>query len=265
MVDGDDADSTTLPPRLVVLGASNVAMGLRKIVKIARQELNGPVDFHFAYAHGRSYGFQSNIGWWTYPSILDCDLWTAIESDTPTRSFGLITDIGNDILYGAEPDQIANWVREVSHRLRDCCQHLAITQLPLESVRELDSVRFHVMKAILFPKCRMNLKEVLSRACRLNSLLNDISSDSRITSLKPKREWYGLDPIHFRHAEKERAWGNYIRNVTRHSKTQVETEKPEKLGVFRNVRPARWQSFGRQYRADQPTICMPDGSRLFRY
>lgn len=262
---GDDQNVENRPPRLVVLGASNVARGVGTIVNVTRQEFASPVNFHLAYAHGRSYGRRSKILCWTYPSILECGIWDALERETASSTFGLVTDIGNDILYGASPLQIATWVRQACDRLHSHCQRLAFTQIPLEAVLQLGCVRFHALKSILFPKCRMNLEEVLRRVRKLSVLLNDIASELQITMLKPRSEWYGLDPIHIRSAHQMSAWREYIGDLVSDFKTFEPSNNCGKNRKIRHVLPATWQTFGRGRRCNQPTIRMADGSHLSRY
>src|SRR5262245_31289035 len=131
------------PPigRLVALGASNLTRGFRTIVSTARLVWGPDIEVMVALGHGRSYGAPSRVIARTLPGILQSGIWTVLEArpSIPTRA--LITDIGNDLLYGFSPDQTLAWVEEVVDRLQIITGDIVITDLPLSTVKELSPAR----------------------------------------------------------------------------------------------------------------------------
>ncbi|MCA9217992.1 MAG: hypothetical protein KDB27_33205, partial [Planctomycetales bacterium] len=226
-------------------------------------ELNSPIDFYFA--HGRSYGLHSTVGCWTYPPITSCGIWKAIPQDRRDTTFALITDVGNDILYNAQPEEIDRWVREAVLNLSPICSRIAITEIPLESVIGLGTVRFTLLRSIIFPKCRLNLKKVLDQAALLNELLKQTAKDSETLLLRPALDWYGVDPIHIKSAAKRVAWRNYIGRLVEGNRLHCDSENNEKLRLFLGLRPRSWRTFGLQRNAQQPDLVLCDGSQLHRY
>ena len=57
------------------------------------------------------------------------------NSDTPVDA--LITDIGNDIMYGAPPQQIEAWMDECINRLQTHNANIAMTMLPIHGLRKV--------------------------------------------------------------------------------------------------------------------------------
>src|SRR5262245_54573300 len=104
--------------RIVALGASNLTRGLQTVVSTARGTWGPGVEVLAALGHGRSYGARSHFVFRGLPGILDSGLWGELESRPHVATRALITDVGNDILYGFSPEQTLEWVGEALRRLR---------------------------------------------------------------------------------------------------------------------------------------------------
>src|SRR5262245_404522 len=98
--------------RIVALGASNLTRGFHTIVATARSMTGPDTEVVAALGHGRSYGMASRLLVRTLPGILQSGLWHQLEvlPAAPTRA--LVTDVGNDVLYGMSADRIVTWVDE---------------------------------------------------------------------------------------------------------------------------------------------------------
>ena len=118
MVHGESADpgaGSRIPERRVVLlGASNLVAGLPRVVEAARSVWGGPLDILAAAGHGRSYGRSSRVLWRTLPGILSCGLWEDLARRPPASTAALLTDVGNDILYGGSDRRDCGVGRSVS-------------------------------------------------------------------------------------------------------------------------------------------------------
>jgi hypothetical protein len=184
--------------RVVALGASNLTRGFQSVVSTARGAWGPGVEVLAALGHGRSYGARSQLLFRALPGILDCGLWHELASRPHVATRALVTDVGNDILYGFSPEQTLAWVAEALSRLSRLTQDIAITDLPLASIRQLSTPKFLAFRSILVPSCRLSLAQVLERAEQVNAGLADLASvhGARLCHLDPA--WYGFDPIHVR-------------------------------------------------------------------
>src|SRR5947207_14876376 len=86
--------------RVVALGASNLTRGLRIVVSTARQTWGPDIEIFGALGHGRSYGADSRVFVRRLPGILQSGLWRDLAARPPVPTRALVTDVGNDILYG---------------------------------------------------------------------------------------------------------------------------------------------------------------------
>ncbi len=101
---------TSLRRRVVVLGASNVARGISVILGTAGRVWGQPLEVFAAYGRGRSYGRPSQVLRRELSGIVECGLWDALRTRDPVPTAALVTDIGNDLVYGRSVDEIGDWV-----------------------------------------------------------------------------------------------------------------------------------------------------------
>ncbi len=198
-------------PQLVVLGASNVSRGLARLAAITRARTGGSADLFVAAGHGRSYGVNSRVALRRLPSILGCGLWRALDRERATKvepapPLALVTDIGNDLLYGFAVDQVAAWVRESVRRLADRGATIAITRLPLASIGGVGRVRYRALRTCYVPGCRLALDEMKVAAGRLDAAVVAIADDVGAIVVEQPGEWYGLDAIHVRRRRLDDFW-----------------------------------------------------------
>ena len=192
--------------RVVALGASNLTRGLHTIVWTSRALWGPQVEILGALGHGRSYGVRSHFTVRALPGILDSGVWRALESRPPVPTRALVTDIGNDIMYGYSAEQTLAWVEEAVDRLQRVTNDIILTDLPLASVRRLSPARFHVFRSLVVPSCRLGLPQLLEIAERVQAGLTAMAARRAVTLFRLKPAWYGLDPIHMRPRSWRSAW-----------------------------------------------------------
>ena len=197
--------------RLILLGASNLTLAFPRLLSSLSNWFEGPLEIDVAHGHGRSYGRWSRVGLRALPGIVECRLWEDLASATPAdETCGLVTDIGNDILYGSGIDEIVEWLTACVDRLREHGARIAMPRLPLASVSRLSSWRYRLGRSILFPGCRLTLAEVLARAEQLDAAIGDLAGKCDITLVEPERDWYWLDAIHIDRRWRSTAWRRFL-------------------------------------------------------
>ncbi len=192
--------------RVVLLGASNLARSMSTVVETARQLFDEPIEIFSALGHGRSYGMTSSFLGRRLPGIVQCGLWRALDEAPPAETFALVTDVGNDLVYGASVDTIVAWVTTCLDRLAKHNSRITMTALPLESLRALPPWRFAVMRAILFPGRALELHEILARAETLNERLVSLAAERPFSLVFPQKSWFRFDPIHLHIRQWRTAW-----------------------------------------------------------
>jgi hypothetical protein len=164
------------------------------------------VEVVAALGHGRSYGAHSRLVIRTLPGILESGLWRQLESFSKAPTRALVTDVGNDILYGYSAEQTLAWVVEAVTRLQTFTQDIVLTDLPIAGIRGLSQAKFLAFRSILFPSCRLSFREVLQAAEHVNDGLEDLAAARSIRFVQLNPGWYGFDPIHIRPYLWRSAW-----------------------------------------------------------
>lgn len=247
--------------RVVALGASNLTRGFQTVVSTARVAWGPDVEVLAALGHGRSYGTRSRMAFRSLPGILESGLWPELESRPLAATRVLVTDVGNDILYGFSAEQTLAWVEEALDRLSRFTQDIVLTDLPLASIRRLSNLKFLAFRSILVPSCRLSLGQVLDRAERVNEGLAKLSGARAARFIRLDPVWYGLDPIHVRPSLWRSAW-QQILGAPHVSSNRMSTVEGLRLYLMRPER--RWM-FGVEQFTPQAGVRLPSGGRVWLY
>jgi hypothetical protein len=251
--------------RVIVLGASNVTRGLRVFCQTAARFWGHPLDVMAAIGHGRSFGLPSRVLGRTLPSISHCELWEDWRARPPIPTAAIITDVGNDLLYGAAPRQIADWVRDCSERLAERCERVVISGLPIETVRNLAPAQFKIMRSILFPNSRITLREAIESSRELDERLAELAKAMNLGRTQPDSSWYGYDPIHIRRRFWPSAWEQLLDPWISAEERSPQNHRMDVGWRLMRLRPKHRWMFGIEQHHAQPVWIGADGSRLSLY
>lgn len=251
--------------RVIVLGASNVARGLPIVLESARRAWGAPLDVLAAIGHGRSFGMTSRVLGRELPGILQCGLWDAWRERPSVPTAALITDIGNDILFGASAEQIGRWVETCLERLRPHVEQIVVTNLPLHSVTRLSPRRFALLRTLLFPKSRIQLDDALHTARRVAEQVVDLAARYEVALAQPAEHWYGFDPIHVLRRHQPQAWQSILSRWCEDQAQQCAAHEWRRAWELRGLRPQVRRMFGIEQRRAQPSKRLADGSLISLY
>jgi hypothetical protein len=267
MADGDRmATGTDVPRRIVLLGASNLTRGISTVVETAQTIWGTPLEVLAALGHGRSYGLRSRVLGRELPGITACGLWDALAARPPAETAAVVTDIGNDLLYGASVPTILSWVAETLDRLTALGARTVMTLLPLASVEALSEWRFKIARTCAFPKSQAQFGEILEQARDLNAGLARLAAERHVRIVEQCGAWYGFDAIHIRLRQWRTAWAEILAPWS-----DAPTSAPAARGsltrwlYLRSLPPLERKLFGRTRRAAQPSGRLRDGTTIALY
>ena len=255
-----DASST----KIVILGASNLSLGWPRLVRQLSSSLDGPLDIYTAHGMGRSYcGERSGFVFWQLPGILKSGIWSALcSTDAPEPALALLTDLGNDLVYGKTPKQVTDAARESIVRLREWnseCR-IVMTHPPVDSVSKVGWFRFIICRLILFPKCPLNLAEAKAATVELADRLVQLADEMGIEFFKPLPDWYGLDPTHVKRRCQTAAFREMIARWQQPTPSTTSEFRPK---TRRPTAQSGWV-FGRERVVKQPAVSS-EGLKVFAY
>lgn len=263
-------------PLVVAIGASNLSRGLSRLVTITQSWALGPVDLAVAAGHGRSYGANSRVWNRRLPSILGSGLWRGIDrllaaEQTERPRVAVVTDIGNDLLYGFSSEQLTAWVDETLTRLRQRGFSTVITRLPLASIARVGSVRYRLLKTLLVPGCQLSLEQIKTVSAEVDAAVVRLAATHAATVVDQPGCWYGFDAIHLRRPSLDMLWSQAAAGWS--GAAQHQAALPARTGRHSWRSWARLGSAAAEVRSlsrvmrftPQPAVELRDSTRVFLY
>jgi hypothetical protein len=247
--------------RAILLGASNLRVGLPRAVDLLRRRAGGPVEVLAACGHGRSYGSWSRFLFVRHlPGVSGCGLWPALAERPPLPTFALLTDVGNDLVYGAEVSEIARWVETCLDRLAQRESQVVLTLLPLARLARLSPWEVRLALSLLYSGRQAPWPALLERARELDSRLREMGRAYGARLVEPEVSWYGIDPIHLRRSRRREAW----EHLTSFSPVLEEAAEPARVRLPL-LGAEEWRLAGRTLRTAQPAARLADGTTVSLY
>ncbi len=243
--------------RVVLLGASNLTVSFPLVLESLQAGSGGPLDVLAAHGHGRSYGNWSRVLVRALPGIAGCDLWRdlAQRAEAEDSTQALVTDVGNDLLYGATVSTILGWVETCLERLTEHRAEIVLTLLPLVSVERLSVWRYELTRMLFFPRSGIPLAAMLESARELNDHLHELGRKFDVRIIDPPGNWYGFDPIHIRHSRRVEAWRQIFSGWPSWDKsTRMARASLGRAYRLWRLPPADRRLFGRRQKMPQPTL-----------
>jgi hypothetical protein len=249
--------------RVVLIGASNVTRGMSVAVETARLLLGAPLDVHFVAGRGRSYGLDTFVVVRSLPSVRDSAFWSRLDQFEPVPTYGLIADVGNDLMYGIEPQRVVDWVVCCIDALAARDTRLVIAAPPLARLSRIGPTDYLIARTLLFPRNRMPRATALERAEALHRLLHDLARDRNCPIIDPPAHWYGADPIHLRLRCQAEAWSTILGRWTGDGDAPRASGSVARWLALHSRSPERWRLFGRISRGRlQPCLRLADGTTV---
>jgi hypothetical protein len=250
----------TCAARVVVLGASNVALGFRPLLAAASAEIGEAFDLYAAYGHGRSYGVSTRVLGRGLCGIRECALWPALAAAPPARTYAIACDLGNDVAYGSRPERVVEWLDACLERL--CDARVVVVGPPLERIARSRAWSFWLASRVLFPGRRLARDRVLADLAELSERARKLARARASAWIEPPLAWYGLDPIHVARARRAEAWRAI---VGQWRATEQGLAPAPHVGWRGRLAPARRTMWGLELARGQPCAKIRGGGAIHLY
>jgi hypothetical protein len=252
--------------RVILLGASNLTRSFPTVVATVRQTWSEPVEIMAAMGHGRSYGQDSSVLGKKISGIFPCALWQDLHNRSSLPTAALVTDIGNDMLYGVSPNQMLEWVEHCLDRLASIDATILMTQMPAASIGRLGERRFQFFRRMFFPRSKLSLVDARVLVREINERLITIGHKRKIPVISPSASWYGFDPIHFKWNKKRQAWPELLAAWRAIDEPFSFTPTSLWLAAYlAGLEPFDYSQFGFRRHVAQPNGRLNDGTTISIY
>ena len=252
--------------RVVLLGASNLTRSFPTVVSLARNKFAEPLSIFTAQGLGRSYGLESGCLGKKFPGIFFSGIWQALARADSAPIHAWLTDIGNDLGYEVSVETILQWVLGCVERLEALGAKIVITDLPLETLRQVSKRKFRLFRSLLFPYSSLRYDEFIERAEALSAALRGLGESRNLPIFSLPNEWYGFDPIHPR----KRCLNEMWQAMLGVSASELAKSKPSGDSWLLStylclLQPESWSQFAVSRRATQPNGRLVDGTTIALY
>jgi hypothetical protein len=252
--------------RVILLGASNLTRSFPTVVATALGTWGEPVEIMAAMGHGRSFGQDSTVLARKIPGIFPCALWQDLQNRPALPAAALVTDIGNDLLYGVTPDRLLEWVENCLDRLAETGAATVMTEMPIDSVERLSEARFRFFRRLFFPRSRLTLADARTLVRGFNERLIRLGETRKIPVIPVSAAWYGLDPIHLKRRVLRQAWPELLASWRGAAEPVAVARCSLRMRAYlAMLAPSERTLFGIQRRAAQPSGRLADGTTISLY
>ena len=239
--------------RAILLGASNITLGLPWVVPAVEERLGAPVEVVGAWGHGRSYGEPSSLLFRTLRGIVHSKVWQELDERPAIENHALVTDVGNDIAFGHSPEEIIGWVTTVFERLERLGARTVVTGLPVERLRDQSRWNFFVFRLLYFPQYPLRQTEILEKVDEVSGRLTELVTRFGFHFVHMERHWYGLDPIHIQFTHMMEAWEKILRGWDDGGEeAHKRWANPRRAVELYSLRPERYDIFAEKFFTPQP-------------
>jgi hypothetical protein len=173
-----------------------------------------PMEVLAALGPGRGYGSWGGLLNISYPPIAESPLFEKArrKAEGGSRVVALVTDIGNDLLYGVEADSLIATVQNVFDRLVAMNAQVYVTTLPVYFERDVSPMVYYPIRTMLYPQSRVSCEQAMEGVRRVNAFLKELS-DKRIQVMPAMDPYLGWDHVHFGLVKAGEVWNQVSRTM----------------------------------------------------
>jgi hypothetical protein len=192
----------------VLLGASNMARGYSALTQHLSKNIS-PTQFINALGPSRGYCARGSLLNFSYSPIGKCKVMKSAEdfAQQGGKMVVLLTDIGNDIMYGVSDQSVIECLDTLIESFRSWDAEVFITSIHVDISQDMGKLFFKLLKIIFYPKSQVTFDEADLAVKRLNHYIEEKSKKSEgVHLISGMKVYCGLDKIHFGLLKSHLAW-----------------------------------------------------------
>ena len=207
------------PIVFLLMGASNLARGYSMLTHHLSECLEkNKTEFLNALGPGRGFCARGGIFNITYSPIQDCQIIESGEkkSKEALRTVVLITDIGNDLLYGVSADTLIASLDIMIDEILKWDADIFLTSIHVNLKKDVSPTIFLVLRSLLYPSSKVNYEEMDLSIFKVNDYLEEkVRKNETIHLITGLEAFAGLDKIHYSLFKTHAAWSAVAEKIFR--------------------------------------------------
>jgi len=198
------------PVLLILLGASNLSRGCFAFARHMKTCLHPrKLEVLIASGPGRAYYASGGLLNVSYPPICTSEIFEVAhnKSESGCQVVALVTDIGNDIMYGVSAEQVIETVQQVFDKLQSLNAEIFYTTLPVAFEKGIHPIWFYILRSVLLPFSRVSYSEATAGIVEVNRFLKE-RAGSYGHLISDMDRYLGFDDIHYGWLRAHSAWSH---------------------------------------------------------
>ena len=183
----------------VLLGASNLARGYCALTQHLSKGISG-AEFLNALGPGRGYYARGGLLNLSYTPIGECQIMeqAKVYAKRGFRVTVLLTDIGNDIMYGVPDQLLIECVDTLIEKSLQLNAEVFVTSIHVNVYKDFGKISFKLLRAIFYPNSLVTIDKANSVVKKMNHYLKEKSSQNeRVHLISELGTFCGVDKIHY--------------------------------------------------------------------
>ena len=192
----------------VLLGASNLARGYSALIRHIPRNISSS-EFLNALGPGRGYCARRGLLNFTYSPIGECGVMKSakVYVERGFRMAVLLTDIGNDIMYGVPESSLIESLDTLIEKSLQMNAEVFLTSIHVDVSKDMGKTSFKLFKSIFYPNSPVTFDQADSAVKKLNHYLVEKSlQNERVHLVNGLGAFCGLDKIHYGLFKSHLAW-----------------------------------------------------------
>ena len=200
---------TPSPPILFLLmGASNLARGYSMFTRhISSCFGKNKTEFLNALGPGRGFCARGGMFNFTYPPIQDCRILEAAKKKSCDTRVVLITDIGNDLMYGVSADTLIESLDGLIDKALLLDAEIFLTSIHVNLRKDVSQTTFFILKSFFYPGSNITYEETDLFIIKVNGYLKEkAEKNEKVHLISGLESFIGVDKIHYSLLNTHSAW-----------------------------------------------------------
>ena len=190
----------------ILLGASNLARGYFALTRQLSQNISR-CEFLNAMGPGRGYCVESGMFNFTYPPIGECRIMENVDVQQSRRIAVLLTDIGNDIMYGLPEQSLVESFDSLIEKSLLLNAEVFLTSIHVDVRQDMGRETFKLLKGIFYPNSSVTYDKADLAVKTINKYIEDKSiQNERVHLVSGLGVYCGMDKIHYNLFKSHFAW-----------------------------------------------------------
>jgi hypothetical protein len=192
----------------LLMGASNLARGYSMFTRhISNCFGKNKTEFLNALGPGRGFCARGGMFNFTYPPIQDCRILEVAEKKSCDTRVVLITDIGNDLMYGVSADTLIESLDGLIDRALQWDAEIFLTSIHVNLKKDVSQTMFLILKSFFYPGSNITYEETDLFIVKVNGYLEEKSrQNDKVHLISGMGSFAGADKIHYSLLQTHSAW-----------------------------------------------------------